>query len=169
MLKDKTIVFIDASNIIYGAFAYGWKVDFRKLIAYLNNRFGAKDVRYFAGLDAENKKQIAFYEKLTEFGYKLRLVPVKKFADGRKKADVDSRLTFEIMRDISKFTQAVILTGDGDYFWVLAYLLSKKRKKVILLSFAKRTARELKKLVGEQFTDISRLKRFISLKATKKR
>lgn len=162
-VKQKTYVFIDASNIIYGASNHGWKMDFKKLAHYLKTRFKAVRVIYYAGLDAENNKQLGFYEKLQEFNYILRLVPVKTFKDGKKKADVDSRMTFEIMKYFSKYNRAIVMTGDGDFYWVLEYLLEKK-KEVKLLSHADSTARELKKLFGEEFTDLGRIKSVLEYK-----
>ena len=166
-LKERTAVFIDASNIIYGARDYGWRMDFRKLIKYLKERFGARKVFYYAGLDAENKKQLGFYEKLQEFNYILRLVPVKTFKDGQRKGDVDSRMTFEMMKYFKEYDRAIVMTGDGDYYWVLEYLLANK-DKVSLLSFPERTARELKRLFKERFTDINKIRKVVELKKSKK-
>lgn len=146
-------VFIDATNIIYGTSYYGWKMDFKKLYKYLISRYKAKAVYYYAGVDNKNNKQLNFYEKLADFGYRLRLVPVKVFSDGHKKADVDSRMTFEIMKLDNKFDKAIIMTGDGDYYWVLEYLI-KTKKLVKLISHSRNTARELKKLFGKNFVNM---------------
>jgi len=163
ILTPGTYVFIDASNVIYGARSYGWKMDFEKLFHYLTIRFHASRFLYFAGLDGGNKKQLQFYEKLQQFGYELRLVPVKVFKDGRKKADVDARLTFEAMKYINEYQKAIFLTGDGDYYWLFEDLL-KRGKDIKLVAYRTSTARELKQLFGGGFTDISRLKVFLSLR-----
>ena len=63
-------------------------MDFAKLANYLRTRFEVTKIFYYAGVDNENIKQIKFYEKLQQFGYGLRLVPVKTFKDGKKKAGV---------------------------------------------------------------------------------
>ena len=156
-------VFIDATNIIYGTSYYGWKMDFKKLYKYLITRYKAKVIYYYARVDNSNIKQLHFYEKLTDFGYKLRLVPVKKFSDGHKKADVDSRMTFEMMKMDKKFDKTVIMTGDGDYYWVLEYLL-KNKKMVKLISHNKNTAQELKKLFGNNFTTLDSIKDIVKWK-----
>lgn len=95
--KRQIIIFVDASNIIYGCNRAGWKMDFEKLIRYLKTRFGASRILYYAGLDSGNKKQLLFYELLQRFGYELHLVPVKHFSDGTRKGDVDARMAFEAM------------------------------------------------------------------------
>lgn len=153
----KTYAFIDATNIIYGASDSGWRVDFEKLMHYLKTRFAALKVFYFAGLDQENLKQLKFYEKMQSFGYELRLVPVKKFKDGKKKADVDSRMTFEMMRMFKEYDQVIVFTGDGDFYWVLEYLCQNKQR-VYLIAHKRSTAKDLKQLFGGYFTDIEKLR-----------
>jgi len=162
----KTYVFIDASNIIYGASGHGWKMDFKKLAHYLKTRYNAVRLFYYAGLDSDNKKQLRFYEKLQEFGYELRLVPVKIFRDGHKKADVDSKMTFEIMKYLEDYEQAVVMTGDGDFYWVLEYLLEEKRK-VKLLAHISSTAKELKQLFKENFTGMHTIRDLVSMEKIK--
>lgn len=159
-IKGKVYVFIDAANIIYGCGRVGWKMDFEKLIKYLKTRFKAERILYYAGLDSENKKQLSFYEVLQRFGYELRLVPVKKFKDGKRKGDVDARLAFEAMKYFNDYNEAIFFTGDGDYYWLLEYLLEKE-KKIKLIAHSESVAQELKRLFKGEFTDISRLKHLL--------
>ncbi len=156
--KKKVFAFIDATNIIYGADDHGWRMDYKKLADFLNTRFGVEKTLYYAGVDDQNLKQLNFYEKLQDFGYSLRLVPVKTFSDGKKKADVDSRMTFEMMLYLQSYDEVVVMTGDGDYYWVLEYL-KKLKKRVILLSFPSHTARELKVLFAGNFMDLNDIKK----------
>ncbi|MDO8452858.1 MAG: NYN domain-containing protein [bacterium] len=162
-----TFAFIDASNIIYSAARSGWKVDFKKLGKYLRERFQVQRILYYAGVDTQNLKQLKFYETLQKFGYELRLVPVRTFSDGSKKADVDSRMTFEMMLHFREYKKAIIMTGDGDYYWVLEYLLKQKQGQIILISHSRTTARDLKKLFANKATDIETLKKIISFKQKK--
>ena len=135
-------------------------MDFEKLFQYLSTRFGAKRILYYAGLDSENKKQLLFYELLQRFGYEIHLVPVKHFSDGTRKGDVDARLAFEAMRYYDEYVKAIFLTGDGDYFWLLEYLL-QNGKEIILLAHREGTARELRQLFGPRFTDLKLLRRIV--------
>ncbi len=53
----KTFVFIDASNLFYGGEKIlGWKIDYRRLIAYLKDKYGADHVLYFGGVEIHNFK-----------------------------------------------------------------------------------------------------------------
>lgn len=164
--STKTYAFIDASNIIYGTRDEGWKVDFKKLIKYLKERYDCKKIYYFGGVESDNKKQSRFYRKLKSFGYELVLKKVKLYTqlDGSivRKANCDVDLTFYAMRDLSKFETMILLSGDGDFEILLSHFVSQK-KRVIVIANAKRTAREIKRLKGIQFSDIGALRQTIFL------
>jgi len=47
-----TFAFIDASNLFYGGEkSLGWKIDYAKLLAYLQTRYGVNRVLYFGGVE----------------------------------------------------------------------------------------------------------------------
>ena len=109
-----------------------------------------------------------FYQELQTLGYELRLKPVKTFTDGEKKvkkANCDVDLTFDLMRFMSQYTTAVILSGDGDFFPILNYL-KKKHKKIKVLARAERTAKEIRKLAADELIDFGSLK--LELRSDKK-
>lgn len=48
----KTYAFIDASNLFYGGEkSLGWKIDYRKLLAYLKEKYGIARALYFGGVE----------------------------------------------------------------------------------------------------------------------
>jgi len=48
----KTYAFIDASNLFYGGEkSLGWKIDYKKLIAYLKGKYQVDRVLYFGGVE----------------------------------------------------------------------------------------------------------------------
>ena len=145
-----TYAFIDGANVGRGAEASGWKIDYAKLARYLATRFGADRVFYFSGT-SDKPERIKLYEQLRQLGFEVLLTPTRRFSDGTTKADVDSRMTFEMMRMKDEYDRAVALTGDGDFYWVLEYL-RKQKDRVALLSFGKRTARSLTRLFGPNAT-----------------
>ena len=165
--KIPTSAFIDASNIIYGTRNEGWKVDFKKLMNYLSVRYNCKKIYYFAGIEPNHTNQQKFYLLLKKLGYELVLKPVKLYIqpDGKvvRKANCDVDLTFYAMRDKDSFKRGIFLTGDGDFEVLFTYLL-EKRKHVIVIANAKRTAREIKKLVGLEFNDLGSLKETLKRK-----
>jgi len=83
-----------------------------------------------------------------------------------RKANCDVDLTFYAMRDKEKFDRGVFLTGDGDFIIVLDYFI-KQQKQVLIMANARRTARELKRLVGGGFTDLNLIRNIVGLKGKK--
>lgn len=166
-MKKTTWAFIDASNIIYGTRDEGWKMDFRKLYKYLRERYECKKIYYFGGKEEKNEKQTKFYEKLNSLGFELVLKSVKIFKQpgGKqvRKANCDVDLTFYAMRDRDEFSRIIMLSGDGDFEILLKYFLEKK-KDLVVIANGSRTAREVRQLVGERFTDIKSLRLILEYK-----
>lgn len=51
----RTFAFIDASNLFYGGEkSLGWKIDYKKLLAYLKNKYNASKAFYFGGVELHN-------------------------------------------------------------------------------------------------------------------
>jgi|SRR3989338_3814921 len=50
--KITTYAFIDASNLFYGGEkSLGWKIDYKKLLKYLKNKYGVSKIFYFGGVE----------------------------------------------------------------------------------------------------------------------
>lgn len=112
-----------------------------------------------------------FYQKLKEFGYELKIKPVKIYGEGdsqMKKANCDVDLTFDLMRLMSQYQSLVILSGDGDFAPILAYLI-KKGKHIQILSRSERTSKEIRTLAGGKFTDFIYLKKHLQFKKPKEK
>ena len=165
--KKVTYVFIDASNIIYGARAEGWFIDQEKLFRYLKKKFNISKAFFYYGKDSKNEKQEKFLNKLKTFGYTLRVKEIKRFGK-RTKANCDVDLTMDMLLMENEYDRAIVLTGDGDFAPLFLYLISK-RKKIIIISSPKITARDLKKIVGNEHIDFGSLRYFIEYKKDKKR
>lgn len=51
----KTYAFIDASNLFYGGEkSLGWKIDYKKLLEYLKEKYGVDHAFYFGGVEIHN-------------------------------------------------------------------------------------------------------------------
>lgn len=51
----KTYAFIDASNLFYGGEkSLGWKIDYKKLLKYLKDKYGVSHAFYFGGVEIHN-------------------------------------------------------------------------------------------------------------------
>jgi uncharacterized LabA/DUF88 family protein len=160
--RYKTYAFVDASNIIYGAKAEGWFIDLKKLIIYLQNKFKAKRVFFYYGKDSKNPKKEQFLKKLESFGYILKVKEIKRFGS-TSKANCDVDLTMDMLLLADEYSKAIILTGDGDFAPLFSHLISKK-KEIIIISSPKRTAKELRRLVGDKHIDFGGLRYLLEYK-----
>lgn len=53
----KTFAFVDASNLFYGGEkSLGWKIDYKKLLIYLKEKYNASKVFYFGGVEIHDFK-----------------------------------------------------------------------------------------------------------------
>jgi len=165
--KKATYAFIDASNIIYGARAEGWFIDQKKLFRYLKKKFSTSKAFFYYGKDSKNEKQEKFLKKLKTFGYALRVKAIKRFGK-RTKANCDVDLTMDMLLMENEYNRAIILTGDGDFAPLFSYLISK-RKKIVVISSPKRTAKEIRNLLGGGVLSFDDLRYLLEFKKDKKR
>ncbi len=165
--KHTTYAFIDASNIIYGAREEGWFIDQKKLFRYLKSKFSVSKAFFYYGKDSKNIEKEKFLGKLKSFGYILRVKQIKRFGN-RQKANCDVDLTMDMLLKIKEYQRAIVLTGDGDFAPLFAYLLTKK-KEITVISSPKRTAKEIRALLGGKVLSFDDLKYLLEFKKAKKR
>jgi len=144
------------------------QLNLEKLILFLREKLKDKETSEAQiELLGRHIQRIKFYRKLNEFGYLLKLKPVKIFRDEEgkttKKANCDVDMTFELMRYVKDYSGVLILSGDGDFAVVLKYL-KEIGKKVTILARGERTAREIRRLVGGDFRDFCRLREKLEFK-----
>jgi len=163
--QQKTYGFVDASNIIYGAKAESWFIDQKKLFDYIKRKFKTRKIFFYFGKDEKNNKQTKFLKKLESFGYTLRVKQIKRYGK-RQKANCDVDLTMDMLLLKDNYERAVVLTGDGDFFPLFEYL-KKQGKDIIIIAFARRTARELKRFAGPRFIGLSNERYFLERKPKK--
>lgn len=91
--STKAAVFIDAANVIYSQRTLRWQIDFRKLINYFKSNYQLDNVYFYYAYLKDHQKQQGFFEKLRQWGYKIRTKEVKliKQQDGStlKKGNLD--------------------------------------------------------------------------------
>lgn len=162
MRKLKTIAFVDAANIIYGAKAEGWFIDLRKLYGYLKEKYGISKALFYYGKDSRSTKEEKFIKRLQDFGYTLKVKEIKRYGE-KTKANCDVDLTMDVLLTMKEYRRAIVLSGDGDFAPLLTYILSKG-KKVIVIASPKRTAKEIRKIIGGEFIDFGSLRYFLEYK-----
>ncbi len=152
-MSKNVAVFVDVANIFYAAKAAGIDIDYVTLLksATANRDF----VRAYAytGLDPENENQRQFHAFLTRSGYKVVSKDIRKYGDGRMKANLDIELVVDMMRLAEKLDIAVVVSGDGDFAPAIA-AVQQKGVRVEVLSFRGNTSSDLID-VADVFTDIT--------------
>jgi len=164
-LKGKynvTKVFYYSGIDVEGYKEEGKEINLEKLVRYFEAELLKKDkTEAERTLLEKHLERAKFYQDLDSFGYDLRLKATKVFtsADGTimTKANCDVDLTFDLMRFMSQYCEAIILSGDGDFAPILEYLM-RKNKKIRVLARFERTAREIKELSGEDFVDFKSIR-----------
>src|SRR5688500_2985443 len=108
-------VFVDVANIFYAAKAAGVDIDYVTLLKAATA--GRDFVRAYAytGLDPDNENQRQFHSFLARNGYKVISKDIRKYGDGRIKANLDIELVVDMMRMAGNLDIAVVVSGDGDF------------------------------------------------------
>lgn len=149
----------------------GKHINLDDLITFLEGRLKDDDATDAQVVLLERYIQRAkFYKELADFGYTLRIKPVKVFENDEvtiRKANCDVDLTFDLMRYMSQYSGLVVLSGDGDFAPILEYL-KKKKKTITILARSNRTAKEIRELAGDKFVDFIRLKEQLRVDKDKK-
>jgi len=132
----------------------GWKLDWRKFRHYLAKEYGVTKAYMFIGYMSENE---SLYEYMHELGF---LVVLKQTIDVNAphdsdqknqthevapqsddkpekekpviKGNVDAELVLYAIMELPNYDQAIIVSGDGDFFSLAEYLQQQGRLAYIM-------------------------------------
>lgn len=122
--------FIDSQNLNLSIQNLGWKLDFARFRAYLQDTYNVSRALIFIGYMEE---QADLYHHLELAGYELIYKPTLSYKDGSTKGNVDVEMVMHTILEMPNYYQAVIVTGDGDFYSLINYLLSQnKLAKVVV-------------------------------------
>lgn len=133
MTKKKVYAFIDSQNLNLGVIASGWNLDFREFLKYLRTKYHVSKAFLFIGHIQGNER---LYTYLQKAGYILVFKPTLEHKKGRKtitKGNVDAELVLHTMIEWKNFDQAIIVSGDGDFYCLVEYLEEKRKLGRILV------------------------------------
>jgi uncharacterized LabA/DUF88 family protein len=138
--------FIDSQNLNLGVQKAGWKMDWRKFRVYLEKKYNVTHAFMFIGYMQEHE---SLYEQMHEAGYVVVLKPtvdMNAVAEQMKaealdkgqeappevpkqatKGNVDADLVLYAMKEFPKYSKAIIVSGDGDFFGLIEYLSQKNK------------------------------------------
>jgi uncharacterized LabA/DUF88 family protein len=140
--KKGNYAFIDSQNLNVSVQKYGWKMDWKKFRQFLADKYGVSKAYMFIGYVPEYED---IYEKMHQAGYAVVLKPTfdmsrpqpeeKTHANGEEKkvkGNVDADMVLWAMKEMPNYQQAVIVSGDGDFFGLVEYLEQQSRLMKIL-------------------------------------
>lgn len=144
--KAEAYAFIDNQNLNVSVQKLGWKIDWKKLREFLAKQYGVTKAIMFIGYVPEYEDM---YEKLHELGYMIVLKPTydmtkprleeegkeQKAPEEEKKpvkGNIDAELVLWAMKEINNYNQAVIVSGDGDFYSLVEYLEERGKLRALL-------------------------------------
>lgn len=151
--------FIDAQNLYLGIRAEGWKMNYRKFRIYLKEKHAVQKAYMFMGYISANEKIYKFLERI---GYILIFKPI---IDGQEKikGNCDAELVLKAATDFPFYDQAIIVTGDGDFYCLVEYLKSHEKLKTVISPSQKSCSRLLKMSAKSQIIFLTDLQKLLIL------
>lgn len=116
--------YIDGNNLTRGVREMGWELDYARFRVYLRDKYKVRKAYLFLGYIPKYREQ---YKQLRQAGYILVFKPaVISIRNGVEtyKANVDAEIVLHCTSHFyeNKFTSAVIVSGDGDFFCLIKRL-----------------------------------------------
>ena len=154
-MSKNVAMFVDVANMYYAARGQDVDVDYVALLKHATK--GRDLIRAYAytGLDPENENQRKFIDFLAKNGYKPVVKDIRKFGDGRMKANLDIELVVDLFRLADRMDIAVIVSGDGDFAPAIKALQDQGIRAEVI-SFKPNTSSDLI-AVADEFTDIMKI------------
>jgi len=122
--KEKNFAFIDSQNLNLSIRAQGWALDYKKFRKYLEDKYNITKAFLFVGYVPQNQD---LYTSLQESGYIVIFKPTLTLPNGKVKGNVDAELVLHTMVEYQKYDKALIVTGDGDFYCLVDYLIKQDK------------------------------------------
>lgn len=122
--KQKNFAFVDSQNLNLSIRELGWHLDFRRFRRYLAEKYGVSKAFLFIGYIEGNA---SLYTALQEAGFICIFKPTLQYKDGTTKGNCDAELVLKAMVEYRNFNQAVIVTGDGDFYCLVKYFIEQRK------------------------------------------
>ena len=154
-MSKNVAVFVDVANLYYSARGQEVDVDYVALLKAATKGRDLIRAYAYSGLDPENENQRKFIDFLFKNGYKVVHKDIRKFGDGRVKANLDIELVVDLFRLANRMDIAVIVSGDGDFAPAIR-ALQDKGVRCEVISFRPNTSSDLI-AVADEFIDIMKI------------
>lgn len=127
--------FIDGQNLTLGTkqSENPWRIDLTKFRFYLERKYKIEKAYYFIGYHIERYEPL--YSAIKRNNYELVFREFSEDSMSNKKGNVDTDIVFEMMRKIADredVDKLFLVSGDGDYFKTVKYLIGKGKLGKVL-------------------------------------
>lgn len=126
MHQNNNFAFVDSNNLHLAVKELGWSLDYGRFRKYLEEKYQVNKAYMFIGYIEKHKD---LYKSLQEKGYILIFKPTLVYKDGSTKGNCDAELVLQAMIDFKDYDKAILVTGDGDFFCLVDYLIKQKKLK----------------------------------------
>ena len=129
-----------------------WNVDLNRFRVYLSQKYNVSEAYYFIG--AYDPKNQDLYNALQRFGYIVVFREHAESALSKKKGNVDTDIVFTVMRSLvekEKFDKVVLVSGDGDYWRMVDYLIQKGKFEKLLAPSRKNLSSLYKRRMADTY------------------
>ncbi len=150
--------FIDSQNLNLGVRDQGWRLDFGRFRVYLKDKYKVDKAFLFIGYVAKNQ---LLYTQLQKDGYIIIFKPTLEIKKGRKtvvKGNVDAELVLHTMIELPNYGQAVVVTGDGDFYCLVEHLNKSGKLLRLLVPNERKYSGLLKPFAPNKIDFVSHLK-----------
>lgn len=128
--KANNYAFIDSQNLNLSIRELGWKLDFKRLRRYLADKYDITKAFLFIGFVEGNNDLYAY---LQDAGFICIFKPTLKYKDGTTKGNCDAEMVLHAMIEYPNYSKALIITGDGDFYCLVKYLIEKDKLEALLI------------------------------------
>lgn len=138
--KEVVYAFIDSQNLNLGVKSQGWELDFGRFRVYLKDKYKVNKAFLFLGFIPKYKKLYLFLEKV---GYKIIFKPILEPRKNKHeiKGNIDAELVLHSMIEFPNYDKAIIVSGDGDFYCLIEYLVKKRKFGRLIIPNQKRYSR----------------------------
>lgn len=128
--EQNNFAFIDSQNLNLSIRELGWHLDFKRFRRYLSDKYKVTKAFLFLGYIEGNND---LYASLQEAGFICIFKPTLRYKDGSTKGNCDAEMVLQTMIEYQNFDQAIIVTGDGDFYCLVKYLIEKGKLAAALV------------------------------------
>jgi len=147
---ENNYAFIDIQNLNLAIKSCGWRLDFRKFRVFLKEKYSVCCAYVFTGYLEENED---IYHLLHNAGYVCVFKPVMFTNQGVVKGNCDGELILQAMIDYVNYDKAVVVTGDGDFYCLVKYLVKQNKLKVLFVPNRRSYSALLKHEIFKPYTN----------------